>query len=218
MSLNAYRVRSKICGLTREQDVHAAVQAGADAIGLVFYPPSPRYVSIEQAAKLCQHVPPYVQIVGLFVNPQVEQLHETLGQVPLDVLQFHGDESPEACQAMAHSCQRRWYKAIQVKPELDLLEEIYKFQKVGTSALLLDAWHPELKGGTGLCFDWQKFPKIAAPLILAGGLNPDNVATAIACTQPHAVDVSGGVELSKGIKDPQLMQKFIQGVHRGSNS
>lgn len=210
------RTRAKICGITRSQDVQAAVSAGADAIGLVFFPPSPRHVSITQAQALLQHIPAYVQVVGLFVNATANEIKSVLDSVALDVLQLHGDETPEQCQEIALQCKRRWYKAIQVKPELDVVKEVQRYQAAGASAVLLDAWHPELKGGTGHQFDWSKFPKLDIPLILAGGLTPENVADAIQTTQAFAVDVSGGVEAAKGIKDKQLIERFMQGVQCGS--
>ncbi|WP_313659762.1 phosphoribosylanthranilate isomerase [Acinetobacter variabilis] len=210
------RTRAKICGITRIQDINSVVHAGADAIGLVFYPPSPRHVNIEQAQGLLQNIPAYVQVVGLFVNATADEIAAVLKQVPLDILQFHGDESPEQCQAIARQVGRRWYKAIQVKPDLDVVAEIQHYQTAGASAVLLDAWHPDLKGGTGHSFDWSTFPQLDIPLILAGGLNPDNIEQAIHTTQAYAVDVSGGVESAKGIKDQQLIERFMQGVHRGS--
>ncbi|QFS18755.1 phosphoribosylanthranilate isomerase [Acinetobacter indicus] len=210
------RTRTKICGITRIQDINSAVHAGADAIGLVFYPPSPRHVNIEQAQCLLRNIPAYVQVVGLFVNATAEEITAVLKQVPLDILQFHGDESPKQCQSIAQQVGRRWYKAIQVKPGLDVVAEIQKYQQAGASAVLLDAWHPELKGGTGHSFDWSSFPQLDIPLILAGGLNPDNIEDAIHTTAAFAVDVSGGVESAKGIKDQQLIERFMQGVHRGS--
>ena len=210
------RTRAKICGITRIEDIHSAVNAGADAIGFVFYAPSPRSVTKEQAKELIQHVPAYVQIVGLFVNATADEVAQVLDVVPLDMLQFHGDETPEQCQQISNQVGRRWYKAIQVKPGLDIQAEIQKYQDVGASAVLLDAWHPDLKGGTGHSFDWTTFPKLNIPLILAGGLNPDNIEQAILTTQAYAVDVSGGVESAKGIKDQQLIERFMQGVLRGS--
>lgn len=210
------RTRAKICGITRIEDIQAAVASGVDAIGLVFYPPSPRSVTTEQAKLLVEHIPAYVQVVGLFVNASADEINQVLAQVPLDVLQLHGDESPTNCQYIAEQTKRRWYKAIQVKPDLDIIKTIVEYQAAGASAMLLDAWHPELKGGTGHAFDWAQFPKLDIPLILAGGLNPDNVEDAIQTTHAYAVDVSGGVESSKGIKNQQLMQRFIQGVQRGS--
>lgn len=210
------RTRAKICGITRIEDVHSVVQAGADAIGFVFYPPSPRAVTADQAAELIQAIPPYVQTVGLFVNHSLEDVQNILKTADIDILQFHGDECPEQCQAIAKAVGRRWYKAIQVKPDLDVVAEIAKYQAAGASAVLLDAWHPELKGGTGHSFDWTTFPQLNIPLILAGGLNPDNIEQAILTTQAYAVDVSGGVESAKGIKDQQLIERFMQGVLRGS--
>ena len=210
------RTRAKICGITRAQDIQSVVEAGADAIGFVFFPPSPRHVSIEQAQSLASLVPAYVQLVGLFVNASAEEIQTVLDSVPLDVLQLHGDETPEQCRQIALHCKRRWYKAIQVRPDLDILTEIQRYQAVGASAVLLDAWHPDLKGGTGHCFDWNQFPQLDIPLILAGGLTPENVSDAIDTTAAFAVDVSGGVESAKGIKDQQLIEKFMQGVQRGS--
>ena len=210
------RTRAKICGITRAQDIQSVVEAGADAIGFVFFPPSPRHVSIEQAQSLASLVPAYVQLVGLFVNASAEEIQTVLDSVPLDVLQLHGDETPEQCQQIALHCKRRWYKAIQVKPDLDILTEIQRYQAVGASAVLLDAWHPDKKGGTGHCFDWNQFPQLDIPLILAGGLTPENVSDAIDTTAAFAVDVSGGVESAKGIKDQQLIEKFMQGVQCGS--
>ena len=210
------RTRAKICGITRIEDIHSVVHAGADAIGFVFFPPSPRSVTAEQAKVLIQQVPAYVQTVGLFVNASADDIQHILKDVPLDVLQFHGDETPEQCRDIAEQVGRRWYKAIQIKPDLDVVTTIQSYQQAGASAVLLDAWHPELKGGTGHSFDWSQFPKLDIPLILAGGLKPDNVEDAIKTTNAYAVDVSGGVESAKGIKDQQLIEQFMQGVHRGS--
>ncbi len=210
------RTRAKICGITRVDDIQAAVDSGVDAIGLVFYPPSPRSVSIQQAQELVAHIPAYVQVVGLFVNATADDINQVLEHVPLDVLQLHGDETPEQCQQIAQQTKRRWYKAIQVKPDLDMITTIGEYQAVGASAMLLDAWHPQLKGGTGHSFDWSTFPKLDIPLILAGGLHPDNIEEAIKTTRAYAVDVSGGVESAKGIKDQHLMKCFMQGVQRGS--
>lgn len=210
------RTRVKICGITRVEDIQAAVAAGADAIGLVFYAPSPRAVSIAQAKQLLRHIPPYVSIVGLFVNADHEEIAAVLREVPLDVLQLHGEETVAQCQQIAQYTGRRWYKALQVKAEMDICAEVAAYQQAGASAVLLDAWHPQLKGGTGLQFDWASFPRTDFPLILAGGLRPDNIQQAIAVTQAYAVDVSGGVESAKGIKDQQLIQRFMQGVQGGS--
>ena len=210
------RTRVKICGITRTQDIKSVVDAGADAIGFVLFPPSPRNVSVELAQELVKYVPAYVQTVGLFVNASSDEILEVLKTVSLDVIQFHGDETPEQCQKIAKLTGRRWYKAIQVKPDLDVISTIKQYQQVGASAMLLDAWHPELKGGTGHSFDWSQFPQLDIPLILAGGLKPENIENAIKTTKAYAVDVSGGVESAKGIKDQQLIEQFMQGVHRGS--
>src|SRR5690606_6213837 len=210
------RTRAKICGITRIEDIHSAVNAGVDATGLVFYAPSPRSVTIQQAQELAKHIPAYVQIVGLFVNATADAVTQLLEHVPLDMLQFDGDESAEQCQQIAAQTKRRWYKAIQVKPELDIIKAIKSYQHAGASAVLLDAWHPELKGGTGHSFDWSQFPTLNVPLILAGGLKPENIEDAIKTTRAYAVDVSGGVESAKGIKDQQLIEHFMQGVQRGS--
>ena len=210
------RTRAKICGITRIEDIHSAVHAGVDAIGFVFYAPSPRYVTFAQAQQLAHHIPAYVQLVGLFVNASSDEILQVLKNVPLDIVQFHGDESPEQCHDIAKIVGRRWYKAIQVKPDLDIIKIIKNYQQAGASAVLLDAWHPDLKGGTGHQFDWSQFPKLDIPLILAGGLKPDNIEEAIRTTGAYAVDVSGGVESAKGIKDQQLIEHFMQGVQRGS--
>ncbi len=210
------RTRAKICGITRAEDVQAVADAGCDAIGFVFYPPSPRSVTQAQAETLVKAVPAYIQVVGLFVNSTADDIQDILKTVPLDILQFHGDESPEQCQAIAQQVGCRWYKAIQVKPDLDVATEIQRYQTAGASAVLLDAWHPDLKGGTGHSFDWSTFPQLDIPLILDGGLNPENIEQAIHTTQAYAGEVSGGVESAKGIKDKQLIERFMQGVHRGS--
>lgn len=218
--MSMQRIRVKVCGLTRPQDVSDTVAAGADAIGLVFYPPSPRAVSIAQAQQLIKNIPPYVQVVGLFVNPDETWLSAVNAEVALDMLQFHGDETPERCAHLAASVGRRWYKALQVRQDAsinDINYDISRYRAAGASAILLDAWHPQLKGGTGQAFDWSLFPRNDNSLILAGGLRPDNVATAIAQTQPYAVDVSGGVESAKGIKNRELIQQFIQEIAHGNN-
>lgn len=201
--------RVKICGLTRKQDVEDAVRAGADAIGLVFYPPSPRAVTVEQARELAACVPAFVTVVGLFVNPDSTQVRETLDQVPLDLLQFHGDETPEFCAGFG----RRWIKAVRVRSGDDIPRAFEQYR--GGSGILADAWSADRFGGTGLRFNWDLIPDSRPmPLILAGGLASDNVAGAIESVGPWAVDVSGGVESSKGIKDFSRMTDFISEVHR----
>lgn len=200
------RTRIKICGLTRIDDVRAAVEAGADAIGFVFYPQSARAVSIEQARVLCAALPPFVSSVGLFVNEEPAQVREVLKEVPLSVLQFHGDEEPDYCAAFA----RPWMKAARVRAGFDLLNYAARFS--GASGLLVDAW-VEGYGGGGEVFDWSLLPaKFPLPLVLAGGLNPGNVGQAVEQVRPWAVDVSSGVEAAKGVKDRVLMEAFVAGV------
>ncbi|MBC7751270.1 MAG: phosphoribosylanthranilate isomerase [Candidatus Saccharibacteria bacterium] len=218
------RTRVKICGLTRAQDVQAAVQAGADAVGFVFYPPSPRAVTAEQVAKLLDYVPPFVQTVGLFVDVDDADLRHILKTVRIDLLQFHGNETPEQCARLAALTGKRWIKALQMNPDVDIQPIIARYRAIGASGILLDAWHPDLFGGTGHAFDWRRFPQFEpfpndrsqhqCPLILAGGLTPDNVAEAIRQTRAFAVDVSGGVESAKGIKDETLIQRFIAATHQ----
>ncbi len=201
------RVRSKICGITRVEDALAAVAAGADAIGLVFYPPSPRAVSIQQAAAILAALPPFVSSVGLFVDMPRENLQSLLDQLPLDLLQFHGDESADDCRGYA----RPYIKALRMRPGIDLQAEMAEY--ADARGILLDTYVEGVPGGTGAAFDWKQVPQEdGLPIILAGGLHPDNVAQAIACARPYAVDVSGGVELAKGIKDPMRMAAFVQAV------
>lgn len=201
-----HRTRIKICGLTREQDVRAAVEAGADAIGFVFYPPSPRYVSFERAAELARLVPPFVSIVGLFVNPARDFVREALGKVPLQVLQFHGDEQETNCLGFGLP----YIKAARMRPGLDLLKYAACFP--GAQGLLVDAF-VEGYGGGGETFDWSLIPReLPVPLILSGGLHAGNVAEAVRRVQPWAVDVSSGVEAAKGIKDAVRIIEFVAGV------
>ena len=201
--------RVKICGLTRPEDVEAAIGAGADAIGLVFFAKSPCAVSIAQAELLAAKVPAFVTLTGLFVNPEATFVEQVLAQVPLDLLQFHGDEAPEFCASFG----RRWIKAVRVR-EAGQIEQAFKDFE-GASGLLVDAWDPDRYGGTGHSFNWQLIPELRPlPLILAGGLSSANVATAVEQVRPWAVDVSGGVEQSKGRKDPTKLSEFIKEVHR----
>lgn len=201
------RIRVKICGITRVDDALAAVAAGADAVGFVFYGPSPRNVSPEQAAHIIAALPPFVTTVGLFVDATAEEVRAVLERVPLSLLQFHGDEDQAFCEQFS----RRWLKALRMEPGIDIHAAIEGFP--GAAGILLDAWHPTLKGGTGEAFDWSHFPQdCRQPLLLAGGLTPVNVAEAIRQTRPYGVDVSGGVEVSKGIKDAALIQAFMAGV------
>jgi phosphoribosylanthranilate isomerase len=205
------RTRIKICGLTREQDVDAAVAAGADALGFVFYPPSPRYIDLDRAAALMARVPPFVTIVGLFVNGRPEAVEAALTRLPIQVLQFHGDESEADCRRYG----RPYLKAARVRPGFDLLDYAAGFP--GAAGLLLDAF-VEGYGGGGEVFDWSQIPQgIAQPLILSGGLNPANVGEAVARVRPWAVDVSSGVEAAKGIKDPAKIAAFVAGVRGADN-
>jgi phosphoribosylanthranilate isomerase len=205
------RVRVKICGITRLEDALAAIAAGADALGFVFYPPSPRYISPDAAAAIIRELPPLVTTVGLLVNPLAEDVQALLQTVPLALLQFHGEESNAFCAQF----KQPWIKALAIKPESDVAALIAAHH--GASGILLDAWHPDLKGGTGHSFDWKNFPQNSCQaLILAGGLNPGNIAEAVRMTRPYAVDVSGGVELSKGIKSAELINTFIAAVNAGA--
>ncbi|MDD4912189.1 MAG: phosphoribosylanthranilate isomerase [Sideroxydans sp.] len=199
--------RVKICGITREQDLHAVANGGTDAIGLVFYEKSPRHVEVRQAASLVNVVPPFVTIVGLFVNPSVEYVQQVLKEVSLDVLQFHGDESPEFCQQF----RKPYLKAIRVKAGVDLVECAARY--AGAQGLLLDAFVEGAQGGTGESFDWTLIPQnLPLPVILSGGLHAGNVAEAIKQVRPYAVDVSSGVESAKGIKDAAKVAAFIKEV------
>jgi phosphoribosylanthranilate isomerase len=201
------RTRVKICGVTRVQDALAAVDYGADAIGLVFYPDSPRAISIENARAIVQKLPPFVSVVGLFVNPSPKDVAAVLHRVSLDLLQFHGDELPGECGAYS----KPYIKAIKVKEGDDIAAQVSKF--TNARGVLLDTYDPKVPGGTGRVFDWTKIPKkLDKPLILAGGLTADNVWQAISKVRPFAVDVSGGVEAAKGIKDPEKIAAFMRGV------
>ena len=209
------RTRVKICGITRVEDALAAVAAGADAIGLVFYEHSARNVSVAQAAAISRELPAFVNVVGLFVDATPDFIRSVLTAVHLDTLQFHGDETPEQCAAYGLP----FIKAIRVKPETNLLQCANDFS--AAKALLLDTYAEGQAGGTGHAFDWNLIPtcmttdrSVKTPvLILAGGLNDDNVALAIEQVRPYAVDVSGGVESAKGIKDQAKIARFMQAVN-----
>ncbi|MBS7558921.1 phosphoribosylanthranilate isomerase [Pseudomonas protegens] len=206
-------VRSKICGITRIEDALAAVAAGADAIGLVFYAKSPRAVSVQQARAIIAALPPFVTTVGLFVNASRCELGEILDAVPLDLLQFHGDESAADCEGY----HRPYIKALRVKAGDDVAAACLAYPRA--SGILLDTYVEGVPGGTGEAFDWSLVPQgLSKPIILAGGLSAQNVAEAIARVRPYAVDVSGGVEQSKGIKDPAKVQAFMQAVRRSNES
>ncbi len=200
------RTRIKICGLTREADVDAAVDAGADAVGLVFYEGSARHVSLARAVQLAKRLPPFVTPVGLFVNASAEQVNAALAALPQLVLQFHGDETPEACR----SFDRPYLRAARMRPGFDLLD--FAASHAGALAVLLDT-HVDEFGGSGKVFDWSLIPpNVPLPVVLSGGLHAANVAEGIAWVRPWAVDVSSGVESSKGIKDAEAMRRFCEAV------
>jgi phosphoribosylanthranilate isomerase len=199
--------RIKICGITRAEDARHAAALGVDAIGLVFYAASPRYVSIEQADAVVAVVPPFVTVVGLFVDAAPGTVRAVLKKVPVDLLQFHGDESPDYCRQFA----RPWLKAIRMRGDVDLAAEAARYKQA--SGLLLDAYRPGIPGGTGESFEWSRVPQNSTlPIVLAGGLTPDNVGEAIGRAHPFAVDVSGGVELARGVKDQEKMAAFMTAV------
>lgn len=199
--------RVKICGITRLDDLHAACQAGVDALGFVFHAPSPRNLSIEQAGALVRAMPPFVQSVGLFVDADPTFIKTTLESVPLDLLQFHGDETPQFCRQFG----RPYIKAVRVRQGVNLVK--YASDYAEARGLLLDAYVPGMPGGTGEKFDWQLIPQgLSSLIVLSGGLKPENVVEAVRQVNPWAVDVSSGVEQSRGIKDAAKMAAFIQGV------
>ena len=203
--------RLKICGITNVVDALNAVHAGADALGLVFYGASPRNVDMKTAAEIADALPPYVSLVGLFVNATIDEIKQVLQHVQLNIIQFHGDETPQYCEQVSSQINLPYYKAIRVKNDTNLLqyESVFKSAK----ALLLDTFSEQAYGGTGHTFDWNLIPKnLTKPVILAGGLNAENVVQAIKQARPYAVDVSGGVEKAKGIKDADKMAIFGQAV------
>ena len=203
-------VRVKLCGITRVEDALAAAAAGADAIGLVFYAGSPRAVGVEQARAIIAALPPFVTTVGLFVDAGRDELAHILASVPLDLLQFHGDESAEQCEGFG----RPYIKALRVRAGDDIVARVADYP--GAQGILLDTYVEGVPGGTGEAFDWSLIPQgLSKPLILAGGLRPGNVAAAVAQVRPYAVDVSGGVEASKGIKDAQKVGAFIRAARGG---
>lgn len=194
-----------MCGITRVQDALAAARAGADAVGLVFYPNSPRSVSNAQAQEIIRALPPFITTVGLFVNATRQDVVSILGGVSLDMLQFHGDEEPNYCDFF----QKPYLKAIRLQPNLNIAKTIDLYPNA--SGILLDSFVPGVPGGTGICFDWSQIPRhIGKPLVLAGGLHVDNIQEAIRITQPYAVDVSGGVEDAPGIKNAYKIKAFIE--------
>lgn len=202
------RTRVKICGITRADDALAAARAGADAIGLVFYARSPRAVTIAAAQAVVRALPPFVTTVGLFVDAAPDEIRTVLQAVPLDLLQFHGDESPAACRGHG----RPYVKALRMRAGADLTALAQRYDDA--AAILVDTYVDGVPGGTGVAFDWARLPSdMPRPLILAGGLKPDNVAAAVAQVRPWAVDVSGGVEAAPGVKDAAKIAAFIRGVN-----
>jgi phosphoribosylanthranilate isomerase len=205
--MKPHRTRVKICGIRDEGMALAAAQAGADAIGLVFHPASPRYVDPVSAGAIARVLPPFIASVGLFVNHTAGAVREILREVPLSLLQFHGDESPEFCAGFG----MRWIRAVGVGAGVDLLECDRQFS--GAAALLLDARVPGEFGGTGATFDWSLVPgSLRLPVVLSGGLDPDNVGGAIMAVRPWAVDVSSGVEVRRGVKDARRIEEFVRSV------
>lgn len=199
--------RIKICGITRGEDAMAAAAAGADAVGLVFYPPSARYVDAERAAAIVSRTPPFVSIVGLFVDARPPEVEAVLSTVSLDVLQFQGGEPPEYCASFG----RPWIKALHMKPGADIGAACEAY--AGARAILLDTWREDAPGGTGESFDWGRVPSHSGrPLILAGGLDEHNVGRAVRGCRPAAVDISSGVERSPGVKDAAKIARFVAAV------
>jgi phosphoribosylanthranilate isomerase len=201
------RTRVKVCGITRPEHASAAAQAGADAIGLVFYEPSPRYVTPARARAVCAALPPLVSVVGVFVNPQPGEIETVVEGLPVDLLQFHGEEPPELCAGTG----KPYVKAVRVRSRDDIVKAAARY--TDARALLLDAHHDALWGGTGSRFDWSVVPDdVGRPIVLAGGLTPVNVADAIRLVRPFAVDVSGGVESAPGQKDAESIERFMKEV------
>lgn len=209
------RTRIKLCGLSRPEDVEHAAALGADAIGLVFYPKSPRAVTVAQAAELARAVPPFVSVVGLFVNATAEEIEAVVREVPLTLLQFHGDETTAQCEALGRAARLPWLRAVRVGPSTqsaDLLESALQYSKA--RGLLFDTLVPDY-GGSGKVFDWSLIPaELARRAVLSGGLNAQNVGDAIRQLRPFAVDVSSGIEVpgAKGVKDHARMAAFVRAV------
>lgn len=217
-----HRTRIKLCGLTRAQDIQLAVELGADALGLVFYPASPRAVDAKQAAQLLALLPSFVSTVGLFVNASAAEVGQTLALAPISILQFHGDETLEQCCAIAQEVKRPFLRALRVRPDMqsaDLLECDQQYRKASPyfSGLLLDTW-VESYGGSGKVFDWSLIPvELAHRAVLSGGLNAQNVTEAVLSVRPFAVDVSSGIESAKGVKDAAMMRAFVSAVRAGDS-
>ena len=202
------RTRVKMCGFTRVEDAVMAAELGVDAIGLVFYPPSPRHVTLAQAAAISKALPAFTSVVALFVDAADAQIREVLQSISVDCIQFHGDEAPDVCTRYA----KPYIKALRVQDTTDIADFAARYDSA--AGLLLDAYHPDAKGGTGQAFDWRLMPeKCALPIILAGGLAPEVVKDAIKQYRPYALDVSSGVEAAKGIKDAAKMAAFLKEVN-----
>ncbi len=201
------RTRVKICGITSPDDGAAAARQGADAIGLIFYPPSPRLVTVARARAIADALPPFVARVAVFVNPSAAEVEEVVRGCRPDLLQFHGEESPELCRAFGVP----YLRSLRVKRGIDLLESLSPFHDA--AGWLLDAYRDDLYGGTGEAFDWDLIPqRLARPVVLSGGIDAGNVGEAIRRVRPWAVDVSSGVESAKGVKDERLIAALIAGV------
>ncbi len=205
--------RIKICGITRVEDALFAAGAGADAIGLVFYADSPRHVTIDRAAEICAALPPFVTTVGLFVDAEAGLIGDVLARVPIDLLQFHGAETVADCEYPG----RPYIKALRMRPDVDHSVRVADYPTA--RGVLLDTYRPGVPGGTGEAFDWSQVPSdLKTPIILAGGLNPDNVCIAVERVRPWAVDVSGGVESAPGIKDAARIASFVEAVRAADRS
>lgn len=202
------RTRVKICGVRDAASAAVASAAGADALGFVFYPASPRAVSPTEALQAVRGAASFVTSVGLFVDPSTEDVESVLARCSLDCLQFHGDESPEFCASFG----RPYLKAIRIRPGLDVAAQVARHE--AARAILFDAWSEDMPGGTGETFAWERVPAMTRPWILAGGLTAANVGAAVRRLGPPAVDVSGGVERRRGEKDPDLIHRFMQAVRR----
>ena len=204
------RTRVKICGFTRSDEAVYAARLGVDAIGLVFYPPSPRNVDIEQAVTIVNALPAFTSVVALFVDAEEAKIREVLARVPIDCLQFHGNESPEACRIYG----KRYIKAVPMQNDTDVNALALAYHDA--DGLLLDAYDAKAKGGTGHQFNWDLIPTdCTLPIILAGGLDETNAKHAILSVKPYALDVSSGVEIAKGIKDSIKIAAFIEQVNEG---
>lgn len=213
MLIQLKTVRVKICGITRLDDALAAIDAGADALGFVFYAPSPRAVSPAQAAEIIRQLPPFITTTALFVNETAEQVSRVIAETGIDLLQFHGDETAQFCGQFG----RPYFKALRMAPDIDVAEQVSQYPDA--RGILLDAYRAGVPGGTGEVFDWGRIPEnLDTPLILAGGLDHTNVAQAVAQVKPYAVDVSGGVEQSRGVKDKSKITLFMREVARANKS